>query len=184
MSMTALAPTRYDRRTIALHWFTALLVVALWTLGQTIDWFPKGAPRMSARSAHIVLGALLALVICYRVAWRWASGRRLPPGDQGWLGHISRLAHFGLYLLLFSTVALGITNAWIRGDSIFDLMKIPALDLGNKQLRDSVENIHGLSANCLALLAAIHASAGLFHHFVWNDGVLRRMIPSSKTRDS
>src|SRR6185437_8828913 len=43
-------PARYDRLSILLHWITAVLVVILWTLGQTIDFFPKGAARIDARS--------------------------------------------------------------------------------------------------------------------------------------
>ncbi|MGH8202890.1 MAG: cytochrome b/b6 domain-containing protein, partial [Steroidobacteraceae bacterium] len=53
----------YDRLSIVLHWLTAGLVVVLWTLGQTIDFFPKGAPKIDARSVHITLGATLALVL-------------------------------------------------------------------------------------------------------------------------
>ena len=60
----------YDRRTVVLHWITAALVVALWLLGQTIDWFPKGTPRVFARSTHISLGVALALVLVARVSWR------------------------------------------------------------------------------------------------------------------
>lgn len=63
MTRSAFLPIRYDRRSIALHWITAGLVMSLWLLGQTIDWFPKGSPRSTARSTHIVLGLALALVL-------------------------------------------------------------------------------------------------------------------------
>lgn len=36
---------RYDTRTIALHWTTAVLVLVLWIIGQTDDFIPKGAPH-------------------------------------------------------------------------------------------------------------------------------------------
>ena len=171
------ATSTYDRRTIAMHWLTALLVATLWTLGQTIDWFPRGAPRISARSTHILLGALLAVVICYRAIWRSTSGRHLPPADHGGLRRLAALTHSLLYLLLFTTVALGVANAWMRGDAIFDLFKIPSLAPDDKQLKEGIENLHGWSANILVVLALIHALAGLLHHYVWNDGVLHRMIP-------
>jgi cytochrome b561 len=165
----------YDRRTIRLHWLTALLVAALWILGQTIDWFPKGLPRGSARSTHIVLGALLAAVIVYRIWWRSTSGRRLPPADEGFLRLLSVWAHRALYVLLCLTVALGITNALVRGDSIFNLFRIPSFAPGDKALRGSIEHLHGLSANVLLALAGLHALAGLSHYFVGKDRVLQRM---------
>lgn len=152
-------------------------MVALWSLGQTIDWFPKGTPRTSARSLHIVLGALLALVIVYRIVWRLTAGRRLAPADEGLLRLVSTFTHRALYALVCATVALGIANAWVRGDAIFGLFRIPSFAPNDKPLRDAIGNLHGLSADGLLVLAAIHAIAGLLHHFLWKDGVLQRMIP-------
>ena len=171
------ASVSYDRRTIVLHWITAVLVLGLWLVGQTIDWFPKGAWRTSARSTHILCGALLGAVIVYRLWWRSSGGRRLPPADDGFLRVLSTFTHRALYVLVCVTVALGIANAWIRGDSIFDLFRIPSFAPGDKGLRESIENNHGLSANVLISLAGIHAAAGLFHQWVLKDRVLRRMIP-------
>ncbi len=38
----------YDQATIRVHWTTAALVVALWMIGQTADWFPRGPLRGAA----------------------------------------------------------------------------------------------------------------------------------------
>jgi cytochrome b561 len=179
MSDKSAASLHYDRRTIVLHWITAALVLALWVLGQTIDWFPKGTPRVFARSTHISLGVALALVLVARVSWR-LGGRatHLPPAGSEWLHKVATVTHWLLYGLLITTVALGITNAWVRGDTIFNLFKIQSFDPNNKALADSVEEWHALAANTLLVVALFHAAAGLVHHFVWNDGVLRRMWPT------
>jgi len=172
---------RYDARTITLHWLTAILVIALWTLGQTLDWFPKGA-RASARSTHIALGICLAITVAYRLWWRLSAGRQLPRADRGWLGIVAISTHRLLYLGLFTTVLLGIANAWIRGDNLFNLVAFPAYDPGNKALRGMVQNWHGLSADALLIVAAMHAGAGLIHRYVLRDGVLQRMLISSRDR--
>ncbi|CAN5414424.1 cytochrome b [soil metagenome] len=171
------ADLHYDRRTIALHWLTAVLVIALWSLGQAIDWFPKGDPRVLARSTHITLGVVLAFVLMARIGWRLGGGLRLPAAGAGWLDRLASATHLLLYVLLIGTVTLGLANAWIRGDNLFGLLKIPAFDPGNKDLRETVEDWHGLAANALLALAFFHACAGLFHHLVRKDGVLRRMLP-------
>jgi cytochrome b561 len=171
------ALSHYDRRTIALHWLTAALVIGLWLLGQTIDWFPKGAPRAIARSTHIALGLALAAVLVRRIWWRLAGGVHLPRAGGGILDTVASLAHKFLYLLLVGTVLLGIANAWIRGDTLFMVLKIPALDPGNTALRRSVEDLHSWAANLLLIVAALHAGAALLHHVVLKDGVLRRMLP-------
>ena len=73
----------YDRRTIILHWVTAALVVLLWGIAQVIDLFPKGSPRIAARSVHITLGLLLGVVLVMRILWRTRRGRRLPLLSSG-----------------------------------------------------------------------------------------------------
>ncbi len=169
-------PPNYDRRTIALHWLTAALVVGLWLLGQGIDWFPKGTPRGLARSTHITIGLLLALVLMRRIRWRLAGGVRLPRAGSGALAAAATLTHRILYLLLVGTVLLGVTNAWVRGDTLFMTLKIPAFDPGNAALRESVEDLHAWAANILLGVAGLHAAAALLHHFVLKDDVLRRML--------
>jgi len=177
------ATLHYDNRSISLHWITALLVAALWLIGETIDWFPKGGLRVGARSVHIVLGALLAAVLVTRLWWRsLGGGVHLPPLGAGKLDALASLAHKLLYLLLISTVVLGLANAWIRGDNLFGWFKIPEFDPGNKDLRDTVEELHGLCANVLLSVALLHAAAALMHHHVFKDDTLRRMLPGLRRR--
>lgn len=167
----------YDRRTILLHWVTAILVGLLWGIAQLIDLFPKGPPRIAARSVHIVLGLLLAVILLIRIVWRLRSGRRLPPAKQGVMGYLARTVHIGLYGGVVSVVLLGITNAWARGDSLFGLWRFPKLYPDIPQLKPTVEDLHATFANVLIILAAAHALVAIAHHFILRDGVLRRMLP-------
>lgn len=169
--------THYDPRTIRLHWLTAALVLLLWCLGETIDWFARGTPRVGARSVHIAVGVLLALVLVVRLGWRATGGER-PPADPGRLGKLSTLMHYALYLAVAATVLAGFANVWVRGDSFFGWFTVPAFDPGNKALKEGVEEVHEVSANLTLILAALHAAAALVHHFVWKDDVLRRMWPA------
>jgi cytochrome b561 len=166
---------QYDHKTIALHWLTALLVILLWCVGQTIDWFPRGAPRVYARSVHIVTGDMLAIILLVRIHWRITGGARLPSVAAGAAGRLEKIAHGVLYLALFATIALGIANSLIRGDQIFGLFRIPSIAPGNKELREFVEDLHGDAANILLVLAAVHAAVALFHHFRLRNRLLYRM---------
>lgn len=181
MMDTNAASPHYDRPTITLHWLTAALVLALWLMGQTIDWFPKGTPRVFARSTHISLGVALAIVLVARLSWR-LGGRsvHVPPAGLGWLDKLATAMHWLLYALLIATVAVGIANTWVRGDTIFNLFKIPAFDPGNKDLKKTVEGLHELAANTLLAVALFHAAAALLHHYFWKDDVLRRMLPARR----
>jgi cytochrome b561 len=168
---------RYDSTSIWMHWVTAATVLLLWILGQTIDWFPRGTPRTGARTAHILLGATLGVLLIARIAWRARRGRRLAPAMLGSFGTTARVMHWLLYVLVAATIVLGISNAWIRGDTLLGLFKIPSLAPGDKALRQLVEDWHGDAANIVLIAAGLHALMALLHHFYWKDGVLRRMLP-------
>ena len=169
-------PARYDRLSIQLHWITAALVVALWTLGQCIDFFPKGAPKIDARSTHFLLGATLAVVLIIRMAWRATGGRSLPLADSGWMGVAAKAVHYGLYILVATTVVLGIFNAWQRGDVVFNVFTIPKLVPGDVALKKTLESLHADFADAVLIVAGLHAAAALVHHYLLRDPVLRRML--------
>jgi len=169
--------TRYDAASITLHWLTAILVPAQWFGAQTIDWFPRGAPRVDARSVHITLGALLAALLAARIIWRLTGGRRLPRADPAPLAILAKLTHWGLYVLVAAMVIVGMVLTWVRGDSIFNLFSIPAFDPSSRKLVDPVYNIHTTIGWIILAVAGLHAAAALFHRLVWKDGVLNRMLP-------
>lgn len=168
---------RHARLTIVLHWTTVLLVVLLWSIGQTIDFAPRGALRVDYRSLHMLLGVTLAVVLLIRLIWRAVWGGMLEPLVRGWQRAPARIVHTLLYVLLVSTVTLGVIYAWARGDSVFNLFTIPQLHPGDRTFIDTIGERHALFANLVLILAGLHAAAALFHHFVWRDAVLRRMLP-------
>ena len=169
----------YDKRSILFHWLSALLVIGLWVIGQTIDFFPKGMPRITVRSLHISFGILLGLVLVLRIFWRRTGGTRLPAADPGVLGKLAVGVHHLLYVLMVAIVVVGIAAVWIRGDNLFDLVTVPAFDPSNKALKHDVVELHGLIANILLAVAAFHAAAALWHALVKKNGVLRRMLPGN-----
>jgi cytochrome b561 len=165
---------KYDNTTIALHWSTAVLVVVLWIIGQTADWTPRGAIRTDYWSIHVMLGFALSIILAWRILWRVWGGRRLPPSDSGVLLVLSKSTHYALYVLLVIVVGLGIVNAFVRGYNLFDLLHFP--QFGDTASRRPITHWHGLAANVLLGLALLHALAALTHHYVLQDGVLRRMV--------
>ena len=178
--MTGFGATRYDARTIVLHWIVALLVVAQWASGHTVDWFAKGEPRVDARTVHVILGSLLAIALAARVVWRASNGTRLPR-SRTLDGTVSQAMHLTLYAALIGVVGLGIFNEMLRGDDMFGLGQLPKWGSWDKDARHLLSNRvttwHGLGATLILILAGLHATAALVHHYVLRDDVLRRMLP-------
>lgn len=180
---SSVAAPAYDRVTIALHWAVAAAVLFQWFGAHTIDWFPKGALRVDARSVHIIVGTLLAGLLSLRIVWRTTVGRRLPtPGKPGAVA-VAKFVHTALYATMVITVMLGIYNTWVRGDSIFGLFKIPEFGVFNNaarhQLANSIVKWHRITANTILALAGLHSSAALFHQYILRDQLLGRMLPKS-----
>lgn len=180
--MQPVTPTasHYDRRTIFFHWATFALVVLQFVVAWTIDDFPSGALRVDARSVHITLGLLLALLLLARVVWRTTKGRRLPAADHGAKHVVAKGTHWGLYLLLLAMVTLGITLTWARGDSIYNLFSIPSFAAGDHALSNQIQDWHGDVGWIIITLAGLHAAAALAHRFFWKDSVLSRMAPERR----
>lgn len=174
------ASERYDRATLCFHWITALLVVEQWVGAHLIDDFAKGFPRVAARSVHITFGLILGVLLVARIFWRGTQGRHLRPANRGFLQVIAKGTHWLLYLLLVAVIGAGISLIWLGGASFFDLFKIPAYAGASKLLRHNVFQAHMWIANIILIVAGIHAVAALIHHFVWRDGVLRRMMPGAR----
>ena len=170
----------YDGKSIYYHWISALLIFLLWIIGQNIDSFERGDPRVIVRSIHIMLGLILALVFILRLTWKFTGARKLAPSDDGVMGKIATGTHHLLYLLMAATIILGIVAVWVRGDNIFNFFTVPAFDPSNEDLPDDVVDFHGLLANSLLILAGGHSLLAIWHQRIIKDGLLKRMWPSLK----
>ncbi|MDR3473671.1 MAG: cytochrome b [Devosia sp.] len=171
---------RYDRVTIGFHWLTAALVVLLFGSSWLWDHVPRDLQwRRPLEDVHVSFGIAFAAVILGRIVWRWVRGRKLP-ADAGLQGLLSKLVHFALYGLLILQVGLGFGLRWMQGEdfSFFGLFSIPQLFAPDRPLAHTLQELHSLTGWAIVILAAGHAVAALYHHYVARDGVLKRMIPA------
>ena len=168
--------TAYDSTTIRFHWTTAALVVALWIIGQTADWFPKGPIRGAVWSTHFTLGAILIVVYAARIVWRFTSGRRLPGVGSPAQIKLAAAGHGLIYLGIAAVLALGIGNLFAHGSNVWGVYHFSRI--AEKSVAHRISQAHSLSADALLVLAAAHGAVALFHQIVWRDGVLTRMWPS------
>jgi cytochrome b561 len=170
----------YDAMTRLLHWTTAGLVLVLFALPQLWQFLPAGYLRATLERAHISLGVVLAVTIVVRIIWRIGFGRRLPPVDRGFQGHIAKVVHLLLYGLIVLQVLAGLSKRWVRGRGVefFGLFDIPSPVTFATNLRAAISWVHHWNAWLIIGLVAAHIAAALFHHFRRRDGVLGRMLPS------
>ena len=112
--------TGYGAVPQALHWLTAICVIAAWLLGQFHDVFPKGPPRAVALWMHITLGECVMIFLVARLISRIADPPPpFPPTPFGRLLEIaSRVSHYTLYALLVVVPFVGIIVQLKRGNTL------------------------------------------------------------------
>lgn len=165
----------------AFHWLTVVLVLLAWTLGTFGDVFPKGAARTAGLMVHISAGLTILAVLLARLLWRLVDRPPAPePTGLGlWADRAGRLAHIALYALLFAIPVSGIVVQFARGNALplFGLFEIASPWLADRASARAIKEVHELLANALGVLAALHAIAALYHHWVLRDRTLLRMLP-------
>lgn len=175
--------TSYDAVAIALHWATAVLVIANFALAQTWDWFAKPTTK-AMEDLHMSFGVLLTVVILARLAWRWLPGHQVPSLEAGWVRMASKGTHYLLYALLVAEAALGFAFRWGAGRpmAFFGTGIPPMIGEITKPLRRELRQFHEWIAWAIIVLALLHAAAALYHHYVLKDRVLERMLPRAARR--
>src|SRR4051812_43583288 len=171
----------YDGVAIALHWATAFLVIANFTLAQTWDWFAKPT-RELMEDTHMSFGVLLTAVIVARLLWRFIPRHQVSSLEAGWMRLASRAMHYVLYLLLIAEASLGFAFRWGAGRpmAFFGTGIPPLIGEMARPLRHQLRDVHEWIGWTIIAVALLHALAALYHHYVLKDRVLVRMLPSGR----
>jgi cytochrome b561 len=178
------SPERYGAVSLALHWLTAILVVAAWLLGTFDDVLPKGPARDAGLFAHITIGLAMLALLAIRLPWRLVDPPPAPESSTAglWAQRVAHLTHWMLYALLAGVIIAGIVLQFARGRSLplFGLAEIASPWPADRAFARSVKEVHEVLANALLVLAILHAAAALFHHWILRDRTLVRMLPRSR----
>lgn len=173
--------TSYDQVAIALHWAVALLVVFQFVTAIIWDYFPHDT-REQLQSLHVSFGVIFTALVIVRIVWRLMPGHQLSSLNAGWVRIASKAVHYLLYLLLAAQVVSGFVFRWAQGHavSLFGL-DIPApFGAVEKSTRHQIHDIHEWIGWTIVVIAAVHALAALYHHYVLKDRVLGRMFPPAR----
>ena len=175
--------TQYDPFAITLHWLTVALVLTQFGLAETWDWFAKPTHHLMV-VAHMSFGIILTVVIVTRIAWRLVPGHQMPPAVSGWMEIASKAVHYLLYAMLASEAVLGFVLRWSGNESMsfFGLQIPPPFAPFSKPAHRLIGDIHEWNGWAIVILAAGHAAAALYHHYVLRDRVLSRMLPAARPR--
>jgi len=130
-------------------------------------------------SAHKLVGLVILALVVLRLIYRLSAGApEHEPTITDWQRVISRLNHWGLYLLLIIVPVLGYLGiSYFPALDIFGGFHLPGLVAPDKPMAEKVLFWHGIAAFTLLALIALHVAAALYHYLFRQDNVLGRMLP-------
>lgn len=163
----------YSKTSIIVHWLTAIFIVVL---------FFSGEGGRDIRALHISLGAVLGVLLIWRVVRRMMRGRTAKPDQNALLNLVSSIVIWGLLLSIVVATVTGYLLPWTRGSAlnVFDIISIPSPMASNRTLHEVMEEVHEISSHFFIPLTALHILGTLKHHFIDKDDVARRMIRAVK----
>lgn len=166
-----------------LHWAIVLLILPQYFLAEAAEELPNGLEKLQVMTWHKSLGMLVLLLALVRIAWKIMNKGAPGPIGNDWQRKAAAAGHGLLYLLILAQPLSG----WIMSSAgnypvtLFGWFQFPALVGENHDLHELMEEVHEVLFFTLLAVAAIHVAAALYHHFVLKDGVLRRMLPFTRS---
>jgi cytochrome b561 len=169
----------YGKVSKTLHWLIAVLAFAQLAMGKFFE--VEADEAGSLFTWHSSFGLLVLVLMAMRLLWRIThTVPALPATTPGWQRVAARTIHWAFYALLIALPLSGWLLTSAEGEAVMFLgsIPVPALPVpGGEASEDFLEETHEVLGNVLLVLAGIHVLAGLKHHFIDRDNVLRRMLP-------
>ena len=179
----SLIPARYSPWVRRLHWMIFVLVVCALALIYIHGWSPKGSDlRANVKWGHMQFGMAILLIMLPRLIVRSRKHRPpITPPPLPWQTLLAKVVHFVLYALLIVIPLLGIATMVWKGQAWNFLgIPLPSVPTPDRHFSHQIQEIHETLGNVLMYLAAAHALAALFHHFIRRDDTLKRMLPPAR----
>ncbi|MGQ0430547.1 MAG: cytochrome b [Gammaproteobacteria bacterium] len=163
----------------ALHWVVVLLLIGQVTVGKIAHEMPDGFDKLVLLARHKSVGITILGLAALRLAWRLLDRPPPPPPMPRWQLLAARANHAAFYVLLFAMPISGwlMSSASNYPVSWFGLVQLPDFVAPDRELKHLLEEVHETLAKTLIVLAVLHVTAALKHHFVDRDGLLWRMLP-------
>lgn len=178
--------THYDSLSRALHWLTAIAVIAAFTLG------PEHFGRQMRQGmdpathwdivVHESLGILVMALTLLRLLWVAVRPAKPTFDMAAWMHTVAKATHGLLWLALLAVPVSALLALGTEGHPLTLLggIRVDTLPItGQSPLADLADwgDVHKWLGDAILWLSGLHAVAAIYHHFVLKDGVLRAMLP-------
>ena len=170
---------RFGWVTRALHWGTALAVLAALPLGLWISDMEPSLAALRYFGWHKTLGITVLALILLRIVWHRVSPPPPPiPSGTVWQDRAATFVHRAFYLLLLAMPLSG----WIASSAtgidtvVFGRWTLPRIAPVSEAWEEAGFEIHETIASLLVVLIVLHVAGAAHRALIHRDGTLRRMV--------
>lgn len=162
----------YGWISIAAHWLSAVVIIAMWFIGKSI--MSQGPDGIDARrTLHVTIGLAAWLPLAARIIWRVLVPHPHVAGQSRFIHRVARATHYIILTVTTVMMLSGPLLAW----AILD----------HEVLASNVRAIHATTAMILLILVIVHILGALKHLMFHEDETIVRMLwprPAATTNDT
>lgn len=164
---------------IALHWISAIGVIALYLLGEQMEDAPDKVAKAAAQGLHVSVGALLFTFLLARIFWSLSQSPPASNERNRWFRIAARVVQGLLLLMIAVLIVTGPLAVWSapRAIQVFDLFSLPSpFPARIDWLHGLAEDIHGLATKLFWPLIVLHIGGALKHLLLDRDETVQRIL--------
>jgi len=173
----------YGSLSIKMHWFMFILIAATFAFIECRVFFEKGTEtRDLFKMWHFMLGLLVLAMVLIRICLRLTQVTpKITPALSDRQDISAKLVHLTLYAFMVIMPIAGwvMLSAFDKPIPFFGI-ELPALIGVNKELGESIHDVHELIGKIGYFIIALHALAAIIHHYIQKDDTLTRMLPQKE----
>lgn len=176
---------KYAPISIAMHWLTLILMIAIYGSIELHEAIPRGNPlRGAMEDWHIYLGFTVFVLALIRLTINLRSTTPpITPTPPSWQMLTNKGMKIYLYALMFMAPLFGWLYLSANDESIvWFFIQMPAIAPVSEAIAEFSEEAHEVLGSSGYLFIAVHAFAGLYHHYIVKDDTLKRMLPAFLSR--
>lgn len=157
----------YSLISIAAHWATAILVVALVLLRHD-----------EVRTIHVGIGLIATPVLLFHAWWRLRRGFPRVPDQPALLNLVARLVQIGFILSIITTIVAGLLIPPLAGEPLtfFGLLEIRVPSAASPPALAFFKEAHAVAGNTFVPLLGLHILLAMKHALLDKDAVIWRVL--------
>jgi cytochrome b561 len=175
----------YGWISIVLHWTTAVIILVMWFIGNSIA-VSETVEQDKLIRLHTSIAILAYALLWLRVLWRICKGHPAPlPKQRGTFYWIGVYVHFTIVAAIGTLLISGPLMAWSGNIPIrvFDWLSIPAPFGMNAGFFRGAHSVHAGAATVVIIGVTLHIG-GVIKHVAYNrDGTFAKMMRAASRRD-